>query len=1085
MSVTAKNVLAACAVGVVGVGSVSAQTVDWTGSAGNGLWITGGNWAGGLVPSGPAAIARFADPLDAAAVTATVPAINGLEILDPAAIVFIDASGTLTLTGAASTNNGAVVLNRNNSSANGVLSLSGTTTFSGTGEIQMRTSGDNSQIAGLGTMVNSSTHTVRGVGYINAGIMNMGRIAADVGVALSGNDLEIRTGGQNAGTLASTTGSLLQIVSSPITQTGGGQIAAEGGQVEYTSGSSVTGGSLESNMGGLHFTSGGVSMTDVTNNADLFVNAGSTASIFGSGLLNDGLVVLNNQNSAANAIVTFENTGSLAGSGELQLRNGSNDDSQINTGVGATINHAAAHTIRGGGLINAGVNNAGVIAADSSVTLSGSTLSLQTNDKTNSGLLESRAGSVLQIVGIAIDQSGGGAIAANEGVVSFFLADAEVLGGDVTSSGAGSVGVRGGSTTTFDGVNMVADFFVDAGGTLNIDAGGINNNGTIRVNNQNSSADGIITTDNVVTIDGSGTIVFRTGSSNSFMTTTGAGQITLGAGQLVTGAGELDGSFVNNGVISADLAATFGVGPMQLDVGPFINNNLLTAEPGSNLDILDVLVTQDAGAAIESNDGLVTIGVNSRIENGSLRSIGSGLFRTASGGNRELSAVTLDGTLQIDQGTTVTVDAAGLVNNGLIEINRNNSSADGNLDLANATISGIGEIQLRTGGSDSLIRTNAATTGVIGSGQLVRGAGWITGAITNDGVIAADASVTLSGNQIELRGENKINNNQLRAEAGSLLSIVGVSVDQSSGGSTLADSGRVEFRSASLIGGTLGTANGGTWATDTGVTSFEGVAVSGAGAVDAGTTLNVIGDTLSNDADIIVNPQNSSADGTIQINEDAAFSGSGSMDFRTAGFGNSRVVAAVGLDPLPTLTNAAGHTMAGVATIEVPMINEGTIVVGRPTGDFFVSQPLTLAPSSQFNVAVAGNAQNGQLDPTGAGGSVDLAGTLNVSVVDGSVLTNNWNHIIVDGPYTGAFDTTNLAVQGQLITRLRYETDQVVLRTRCRADTNLDGSVTPADFNTWIVAFNTQDSVADQNLDGLITPADFNAWIINFNTPCP
>ena len=55
------------------------------------------------------------------------------------------------------------------------------------------------------------------------------------------------------------------------------------------------------------------------------------------------------------------------------------------------------------------------------------------------------------------------------------------------------------------------------------------------------------------------------------------------------------------------------------------------------------------------------------------------------------------------------------------------------------------------------------------------------------------------------------------------------------------------------------------------------------------------------------------------------------------------------------------------------------------------------------------------------------------------------------------------------------------------ADTNGDGLVTPADFNAWIIAFNTQSAACDQNGDGLCTPADFNAWIINFNSgaPCP
>ena len=56
--------------------------------------------------------------------------------------------------------------------------------------------------------------------------------------------------------------------------------------------------------------------------------------------------------------------------------------------------------------------------------------------------------------------------------------------------------------------------------------------------------------------------------------------------------------------------------------------------------------------------------------------------------------------------------------------------------------------------------------------------------------------------------------------------------------------------------------------------------------------------------------------------------------------------------------------------------------------------------------------------------------------------------------------------------------------TACPADTNNDGSLTPADFNTWVLAFNTQAPECDQNDDGNCNPGDFNAWVLNFNAGC-
>ncbi|MEO1534364.1 MAG: hypothetical protein AAFS11_02220 [Planctomycetota bacterium] len=52
------------------------------------------------------------------------------------------------------------------------------------------------------------------------------------------------------------------------------------------------------------------------------------------------------------------------------------------------------------------------------------------------------------------------------------------------------------------------------------------------------------------------------------------------------------------------------------------------------------------------------------------------------------------------------------------------------------------------------------------------------------------------------------------------------------------------------------------------------------------------------------------------------------------------------------------------------------------------------------------------------------------------------------------------------------------------ADVNGDGELTPADFNAWVVAFNTQAPECDQNGDGFCGPADFNPWVQNYNFGC-
>ncbi|MEL6497936.1 MAG: GC-type dockerin domain-anchored protein [Planctomycetota bacterium] len=60
----------------------------------------------------------------------------------------------------------------------------------------------------------------------------------------------------------------------------------------------------------------------------------------------------------------------------------------------------------------------------------------------------------------------------------------------------------------------------------------------------------------------------------------------------------------------------------------------------------------------------------------------------------------------------------------------------------------------------------------------------------------------------------------------------------------------------------------------------------------------------------------------------------------------------------------------------------------------------------------------------------------------------------------------------------------ILISEPCVPDVNGDGSLTPADFNAWVLAFNSGSPECDQNGDGVCTPADFNAWVLNFNAGC-
>ncbi|MEO0476501.1 MAG: M14 family zinc carboxypeptidase [Planctomycetota bacterium] len=70
------------------------------------------------------------------------------------------------------------------------------------------------------------------------------------------------------------------------------------------------------------------------------------------------------------------------------------------------------------------------------------------------------------------------------------------------------------------------------------------------------------------------------------------------------------------------------------------------------------------------------------------------------------------------------------------------------------------------------------------------------------------------------------------------------------------------------------------------------------------------------------------------------------------------------------------------------------------------------------------------------------------------------------------------------IDAVRLLIDEACPTADCAADVNGDGSLSPADFNAWVLAFNAGDPGCDQNGDGQCNPADFNAWVVNFNAGC-
>ncbi|MEO1584172.1 MAG: GC-type dockerin domain-anchored protein [Planctomycetota bacterium] len=106
---------------------------------------------------------------------------------------------------------------------------------------------------------------------------------------------------------------------------------------------------------------------------------------------------------------------------------------------------------------------------------------------------------------------------------------------------------------------------------------------------------------------------------------------------------------------------------------------------------------------------------------------------------------------------------------------------------------------------------------------------------------------------------------------------------------------------------------------------------------------------------------------------------------------------------------------------------------------------------------------------------------------DGASFANDFEIIEFTG-VTPVADDNNIIVEAAVvdgtfavISIIEIITEDVVAPTRLCADQNGDGLVTPSDFTSWVLNFNSSNLLADANQDGLVTPADFTSWVLAFN----
>lgn len=784
-------------------------------------------------------------------------------------------------------------------------------------------------------------------------------------------------------------------------------------------------------------------------------------------LENHGTITLNPTQAGAATQLRFESSATLAGTGTLDLF-ASGGLAELLTGTNAVITHAPDHEIIGQGLISAAMVNNGSITA----TVPAAALQVAGLAKTNNALMRAVGGAILRISSTAISQGPQGLILADGAGSRIDLSSATITAGTVRGQNGGVATVA--VDSTFNNVRTEGDIEVQVFRTLQVQ-NTLTNAGTIRINPTQAGAGAFLRFQDGATLTGPGAVNLSAAGGFAELTTDTNASMTHAADHTIRGLGRVSAAMTNNGRINANINA----GRMQITGPTKTNNALIHATNGGTIDLFVTTINNGPNGIIRAEQDSRVELQNSAVNAGVLESTGTG--RVVVAVDSTLTNVETRGNLDVMVFRTMSVNDT-LTNNATITVNPTQAGAAATLRFANGSVlTGNGSVHLAANATLSQINTNAGDTMTHAAGHTIRGRGQINARMTNNGLITANEA----GGTMTLAGENKTNNSIMQAVGGGrLLLQQSVIVNQAADAKILADGAGsvVELSFATVNNGTLDTANDGFIQVVNGNATVSGVAIDGfvqlgvfrTLALRAGTTLN---------GRIISNPTQAGASAFLRWEENFELGGNGVVTL----FGNSSLSdlsAEAGVTPIL----GPGIRLEGIGRIAAPTTIRGTIAPGNNgVGTMFASQPVTLTPTTTYEVQAAGPSNADRLTSTS---SFVADGTLAVSLVDGFNPAGYWTSTIVSATQgiTGRFDTIIAPppTDTRLGIRAVYLTNEIRLGAFCKADFNADGLLNFFDISQFITEYNAGNPDADIAAPfGVLNFFDIAAYIARYNTGCP
>jgi hypothetical protein len=513
-------------------------------------------------------------------------------------------------------NAGVMTVNPAGANSNTIIRVNESLAVGGGGEVVLNADPGNLDSAHLtgvsagAVLTNLEDHTISGCGNVFSSLVNQGVVVADK----PGRVLQLHHWNKsNQELIAAVDGGVLRVANIDLAQSGSGRLRADGGALQFSS-MSLLGGWIEAaNAGSASVIGGACTFNDVTIKDVLTVNAGTSLYIGGAGMTNDGTVTVNHAGANLGTLVRMNTSGTVGGGGEFVLNaDPGNLDSSHITGVsaGAVLTNAATHTIRGVGNIYATVVNNGVIDADRSGVL----LQLHHWDKVNNGTIRATNNGIARVSNITVTQGAAGRIFAADGAAEF--SSAGVAGGTVEAA-PGEIARTVGGSSTFSAVTTKGAFDLNAGTSLNV-ADGLVNEGVVRINHAAANAATNIRFNNAGAFTGAGTLVLNANSGNfdsAYISGVSNGIVkTNGPSHTITGIGRIYGNFANAGTLAPGLP----IGRLEVLNGSFtqaaggtLQSALGGKAPSSEYDVLACGGDANLGGTLElswANGYVATLG---------------------------------------------------------------------------------------------------------------------------------------------------------------------------------------------------------------------------------------------------------------------------------------------------------------------------------------------------------------------------------------------------------------------------------------------------------------------------------------------